>query len=187
MNLPPPFDDPKHPARLVYVESPYASGADASLHRLHMAYLKDCLDDCFARGEYPYASHAMFPHIFGDDEPLRSLLMECGFAWGRTAATVTVVYQDLGVSPGMALGINRARKDDRPIEYRSLPQWAKRGERTVKVQTIGSERVRIVHEGAVTKGRATCGEKHRSGLVCVLGVEHRHDHSNGRVNWKREG
>jgi len=45
--------------------------------------------------------------------------MECGWAWIRVADAM-VVYTDHGISPGMQLGIDRAREFNLPIEYRTL-------------------------------------------------------------------
>ena len=49
----------------------------------------------------------------------RALGIEAGLAWGR-AANATVVYIDLGISPGMKQGVERALLEGRPVEYRSL-------------------------------------------------------------------
>jgi hypothetical protein len=39
------------------------------------------------------------------------------------AADATVVYTDRGISRGMQLGIDRARTENRPIEFRSLGRF----------------------------------------------------------------
>ncbi len=106
--------------RLVIIESPYAGDVERNL-----AYAKAAVRDCLARGEAPYASHLFFtqPGILDDDKPAeRTLGIEAGLAWGA-AADATVVYQDLGFSSGMRLGIARAEEQGRPVEYRSLPGW----------------------------------------------------------------
>lgn len=76
--------------------------------------------DSLKRGEAPFASHRLYPGILDDDVPAeRRLGIEAGLAWGQ-CADATVVYEDLGISPGMALGIERARAEGRPVEHRRL-------------------------------------------------------------------
>ncbi len=100
---------------LVVIETPYAGDRD-----LHDAYLKACMKDSFDRGEYPYASHAIYPGVLDDDVPEeRTLGMEAGFAWGAMAQK-RVFYVDLGISSGMAQAL---RRYDLPHEFRTL--WSK--------------------------------------------------------------
>lgn len=103
----------------VIVESPYAGDIERNLR-----YLRACLRDCLQRGEAPFASHALYtqPGVLDDGEPSeRALGMLAGLEWGR-AAEATVVYEDLGISPGMRLGLEHAREMGRPIVRRRLPQ-----------------------------------------------------------------
>lgn len=121
--------------RLVVVESPFAGapmlppGAPAHLIaarvELHREYLADCLADCLAREEAPFASHGLYTSIGNtvvlddDDPPSRAAGIAAGLAWGDLAAA-RVVYVDLGVSRGMLLGIARGRTLGQPIELRVL-------------------------------------------------------------------
>jgi hypothetical protein len=78
--------------------------------------------DSLLRGEAPIASHLLYtqPGVLDDqvsDE--RRLGIEAGLVW-RVAAEATVVYQDLGVSPGMERGIRAALAAGLPVEYRTL-------------------------------------------------------------------
>jgi hypothetical protein len=78
--------------------------------------------DCLRRGEAPFASHLLYtqPGILRDEVfEERELGINAGLAWSL-AAEATVVYEDLGISPGMKKGIERAKRDGRPIEYRKL-------------------------------------------------------------------
>ncbi len=109
--------------RLVLLESPYA-GTPAEIER-NVAYARACMADCLARNEAPIASHLLYtqPGVLRDDIPeQRKLGIAAGFAWGRHAEAV-VVYQDLGVTPGMRAGIERADAMGQPVERRSLPNW----------------------------------------------------------------
>jgi hypothetical protein len=76
--------------------------------------------DALRRGDSPLASHLLWPGILNDADPeQRAQGIEAGLAWGRVAQA-TVVYSDLGISEGMKIGIDRALKEGRPVEYRRL-------------------------------------------------------------------
>lgn len=103
--------------RLVILESPYAGDV-----RRNRAYARKALRDCLLRGEAPIASHLLYtqPGVLRDAVPTeRQHGIDAGLAWGAVAHA-TVVYSDLGISRGMQYGIQRARKDGRPVEFRSL-------------------------------------------------------------------
>jgi len=101
----------------VILESPYVGDIQQN-----EKYARECMADCFERGEAPFASHLLYtqPGIL-DDTILeeRKLGIDAGLIWGL-CADKTVVYTDLGISKGMEYGIENAKKDSRPIEYRSL-------------------------------------------------------------------
>lgn len=98
--------------RLVIVESPFAGDLVRNLRYVRAAM-----------HEAPFASHALYtlPGVLNDGIPAeRSLGIEAGLAWGKRA-DATVVYVDLGISPGMQQGIERAQREGRPVEHRRLP------------------------------------------------------------------
>ncbi len=106
--------------RRVILESPYAGNIP-----LNVAYARACVRDCLLRGEAPIASHLLYTQegILEDDIPAeRALGIEAGLVWGHEAR-LTVVYQDLGITPGMVYGIAAAKEARRPVEYRKLPTW----------------------------------------------------------------
>ena len=99
----------------VVIESPYAGD-----RATNDAYLEAAMRDSFARGEAPFASHRLYPGILDDDHPSqRRLGMEAGFAWGAVAELVAV-YTDIGITPGMREGIERAVRHRIPVEYRTI-------------------------------------------------------------------
>lgn len=101
--------------RRVVIESPYAGKVTENL-----GYLRRCMQDCFRRGEAPFASHGLYTQILDDKDPRqRETGIQAGFVW-RDLAEATVVYTDLGISNGMQLGIDDAIAKGRPVEYRSL-------------------------------------------------------------------
>ncbi len=108
--------------KLVAIESPYAGDVERNLR-----YLRACMADCLRRGEAPFASHGLYtqPGVLDDTKPEeRSLGMWAGFYWAERA-DATVVYEDLGISRGMAAGIERAEAQGRAIERRRLGgEWA---------------------------------------------------------------
>lgn len=106
---------------LVLIESPFASH-DPLERALFARYLRAAMRECLLRGEAPFASHALYtlPGVLEDDVPAeREIGIEAGLSWGVHAAR-TVVYADLGVSLGMWRGVERARRESRPVEWRKL-------------------------------------------------------------------
>lgn len=101
----------------VVVESPFAGDVQKNID-----YARKCMADCLKRGEAPFASHLLYTQdgILDDDIPHeRELGIEAGFVWGELAEKV-VVYQDLGISSGMQLGIDKASARGVPVEYRRI-------------------------------------------------------------------
>lgn len=114
---------------LVVIESPF--GGTVRQQARNLRYLRAAMADCFKRGEAPYASHALYtqPGVLCDAIPgEREMGIKAGFAWGA-AAKLTAVYIDLGISRGMRLGISEASYRGRFIEFRTLPDWQKKGSR----------------------------------------------------------
>lgn len=105
---------------LVILESPYAGNVSENT-----IYARECLLDSLLRGEAPIASHLLYTQVLDDTDPLqRRLGITAGLAWRHVAAG-TVVYVDLGVSPGMEQGIAAARAAGKSVSFRSLPHRAR--------------------------------------------------------------
>lgn len=105
----------------VIIESPFAGDVITNTK-----YLNAALKDCLLRGEAPFASHALYTleGVLDDNNPEeRELGIKAGLVWGGSADK-TVVYTDLGTSPGMKHGIEKALSVGRPVEYRELPGWS---------------------------------------------------------------
>jgi hypothetical protein len=106
--------------RTVVLESPYAGDVERNIR-----YVRACMGDCIKRGDAPFPSHALYTQegVLNDDIPQeRDLGIDAGLAIGARLEA-TVVYVDLGISRGMAMGIERAEREGRPVERRSLPEW----------------------------------------------------------------
>lgn len=105
---------------LVIIESPYAGDIERNVR-----YARAAMRDSFNRGEAPFASHLLYtqPGILNDSDPEERVQgIVAGFAWALQA-DMTVVYTDLGVTPGMQQGIDSAIAAGRRVEYRTLPGW----------------------------------------------------------------
>ena len=110
--------------RRVIIESPFA-GTPEDVAR-NARFVRAAMRDCLLRAEAPWASHALYtlPGVLDDTVPVeRALGIEAGLVWGA-AAELTVAYINIGVSPGMIVGIERAHREGRPVEYRFLPGWS---------------------------------------------------------------
>ena len=116
----------------VLVESPFAGRGESDKEirknrKKNVEYARHCLNDCFQKGEAPYASHLLYTQegILDDDIPEeRELGIEAGLLWGSEAEK-TVVYLDRGFSKGMARGVRRAISEGRKVEYRVHPERIK--------------------------------------------------------------
>lgn len=115
---------------LTVIESPFAGKGDTEAERdiqteRNLRYVRAAMADCFAKGEEPYASHALYtqPGVLNDKLPEeRKKGMEAGFRWGSLAAK-RVLYMDLGMSSGMEAGLEEAKKHGQKIEIRKIPNW----------------------------------------------------------------
>lgn len=113
--------------RLVILETPYAPSKTEPEGRrrdfdffCRKMYLRLALYDSLSRGESPFASHGLYTLALDDaDADDRSEGITAGLAWGKVS-DATVVYEDLGVSSGMQLGIEDAEDDGREVERRML-------------------------------------------------------------------
>lgn len=161
----------------VILESPYAGHVQRN-----KAYLQLCIRDCIARGESPYASHQMCTDALDDMLPEeRTKGIEASLsAWARFAQR-TVVYTDFGISSGMQLGIARADQEQRPVEYRKLPNFEAAmfftsydaGTDTPWVELFARERARVRGREAVHGACVLVVQRDRDkpSNTRVLGIE----------------
>ncbi len=105
--------------RKVQFESPFgAPHADGIV--CNVAYALVGMRDSLYRGEAPFASHLLYTQMLDDTVPTeRSMGILAGLVIGENA-DATVVYEDLGMSRGMEMGIDHARELGRPVEFRRL-------------------------------------------------------------------
>lgn len=106
--------DDKEGSMRVVVESPFAGGFS------NVRYARECLRDCINRGESPFASHLLYTQkgLLDDRIPEeRKKGIEAAAAWLEVADYVCV-YMDLGVTPGMVVGVIRAARLGKPIRLR---------------------------------------------------------------------
>lgn len=101
----------------VIIESPLSGD-----FKRNIRYARLCMTDCLRRGESPYASHLLMTQVLDDLVPeARTLGMECGFLWAEVA-DIIAIYQDLGISGGMKMGIEQHGRRHVAIEHRNLPK-----------------------------------------------------------------
>jgi hypothetical protein len=106
--------------RRVIIESPYAGDITRNLQ-----YACAAMRDCLYRGEAPIASHLLYTRsgILDDTIPReRALGIAAGLAW-NTVCDAVVVYDDLGISPGMRHSIDLHLMDGILVEYRKIKGW----------------------------------------------------------------
>lgn len=106
---------------LVVIESPLSSPTIEGWVR-NKKFARACMRDSLARGEAPYASHLIYAQegILDDDvADERALGMYAGFVWGDKADYI-VCYDDLGISSGMAAGLQKHRDVGKRVEVRTL-------------------------------------------------------------------
>lgn len=103
---------------LVIIESPFSGDVVRNTE-----YARACLLDSLRRGEAPIVSHLLHTQVLDDRNKFeRKWGIEAGLAWYRVAEKC-VVYEDFGMSRGMAEGTARARSHGVPVEYRRLEAW----------------------------------------------------------------
>jgi hypothetical protein len=108
--------------RRVVLESPYHGG----LFRrwLNVRFARACMRDCLMRGEAPLCSHLLYAQrgVLRDDVPdERQLGIDAGHAWISSAEAMVVYLSPSGrITPGMDVGIKRAKAIGIPVEFRRL-------------------------------------------------------------------
>ena len=103
----------------VILESPFAAASPDEAKR-NRTYLFRAMMDSLGRGEAPFASHGVYPFLLDDLDPVeRGIGLAAGWAW-IGVADLMVVYADLGVSPGMQQGIDRAAELNLPVARRHI-------------------------------------------------------------------
>lgn len=105
---------------LVIIESPWA-GLGAGERAAH--YLRQCIRDVLARGEIPWASHAMLAHtraLYEEDAEQRLEGLEINKAMIQHYAHLIAFYTDHGLSPGMLMAKRWAVMHGKKIEERKI-------------------------------------------------------------------
>lgn len=102
--------------RRVVIESPYSGQVQRNEE-----YARAAMADCLDRGEACIASHLLITQVYNDLDPeQRAAGIAAGHAW-IPVADALVVYEDYGISSGMAQGIAfAAQQEGVEIEYRKI-------------------------------------------------------------------
>ena len=102
----------------VIVESPYAGGFK------NVLYSRECIRHCLDNGESPFASHLLYTQkgVLDDTIPAdRARGIAAANGWLEVADYVAV-YCDLGITRGMALGMVKAARMQKPIHLRWIKE-----------------------------------------------------------------
>jgi hypothetical protein len=109
---------------VVIVESPFRAELPVNAV-INKRYLAACMRYAFlVLDVLPFASHGLYTQdgVLIDADPFeRALGIAAGLAIGRLAATETYVFEDLGISHGMELGIKDADRVGRTVSFHKLP------------------------------------------------------------------
>lgn len=105
----------------VIIESRYRD-SDPGRQEYFKEFAFACMEDCFRNyNEAGFASHCNYTKFLNEEiEEERNRGIIAGFAW-REVAEKSVVYTNLGTSPGVEWGIQDSIKKGKPVEYRTLP------------------------------------------------------------------
>ncbi|MCK5150152.1 hypothetical protein KAJ87_04475 [Candidatus Pacearchaeota archaeon] len=98
--------------RLVIIESCFNRD-----FKEHIEYAEKCVKDSLNRGESPFHPHLFYSSVLGPEK--RQLRTEAGRELEKYSK-ILAIYTDLDYSGNMFEAIERAKKQGRSIEYRSL-------------------------------------------------------------------
>lgn len=104
---------------LVIIESPYYH-ALSEIRLRNRVYLKSAVLDSIERGEAPFASHGFYTQFLSDLIPAHRAL---GLRLMRRfilKADYVAAYTDLGISRGMAVGIEFAKRQGLEVFERKI-------------------------------------------------------------------
>jgi hypothetical protein len=121
--------------KCVILESPYMvpssvteSEKRALMQYQNIVYARLAMKDCIINyNEAPFASHLLYTQdgVLRDYlEEERDLGIYAGLVWKKLTYS-TVVYEDLGISKGMQIGIENAISNQHYIVFRRLPSILK--------------------------------------------------------------
>ena len=101
--------------KLVVIESPYSGNIERNRD-----YARAAMVDSLQRGEYPIASHLLYPQVLFESVPAqRELGIQAGYAW-MALCDLVAVYNDYGTSHGMQAAVEQALVLKKSIEYRYI-------------------------------------------------------------------
>ena len=109
-------------SKFVDIETPYSAKTEEELRR-NIRYARACVRNSLLRDEIPFASHLFYTQTGILDDNVKEE-RDKGIMAGKNIIenldATTAVYVDLGISRGMEIGIEIAKKSGRNIEYRTL-------------------------------------------------------------------
>ncbi|MFZ1970993.1 MAG: hypothetical protein WAU65_02335 [Candidatus Nanoarchaeia archaeon] len=107
---------------IVVLETPY-EGKRSTNKKRDSKYIRKCIMEClFNYREIPIPSHLFYDKLIKNKKKRG---IESYLAMIDRPADATIVYMNLGISNEMNLGVEKAIKANRAIEYRNLRESAK--------------------------------------------------------------
>lgn len=99
----------------VIIESPFRGDVERNI-----SYARKAMGDSISRGEVPFASHLLYAQVLNENIPLESATgILLGFEWYKVVRACCV-YVDYGVTQGMLLGMEEAKRRGIPIFRRKI-------------------------------------------------------------------
>lgn len=148
---------------LTIIETPYAGDIEKNTE-----YAKRAMRDSIERGEFPLASHLIYPLILDERKPeQRSQGIALGYEWGKKADKIAC-YTDYGTSEGMQRAMAFYHKCGIEIEYRKIGKnaddpisivvfkWGKPGYRTQFTEEHVNRFFRMVDRHVTIPYRKIC-------------------------------
>lgn len=118
--------------KLVIIESPFFN-KNPKQQEYNVLYARECMKECLYNNEAPYLSHLLYTQVLDDNIiQERNFGIEAGFEFKKVIHH-TIVYTDLGISSGMAWGIENAIKQGNTVEYRTLKNFEEFKEKNKKL------------------------------------------------------
>lgn len=142
--------------KLVVIESPFKGDGTRSLAE-NAVYARACLTDSLYRGEFPLASHLLYPQVLDDTVPdQREMGIQAGLAWADRAE-LGAFYLDYGESEGMMRAREFYQQKGIPTVDRLIILEKK------MVLQMPMERCRHCHGAGRVAGCGECARCHGTG------------------------
>lgn len=113
----------KQPRKNVILVTPFMA-ENPRVAAMCQRYAMRAVKDSIAKSEAPLAFHAFYYEVLNVRNPIeRDIGLQSQISWVKGCERV-VVYVDLGITPAMQVVINAAQTKSKPVEYRTIGDYA---------------------------------------------------------------